>query len=95
MAGADEVLAAKIGVHRHHEDEVERIEHYLEQGYRRRGVQGYACLCAGIMYQAHEALGMGLCLPVKGHDVGPGLQEPRDAPRFSLSTPGFVSNVSR
>jgi hypothetical protein len=42
----DEGLAAEARVHRHHQDQVEAVEHVLDRAFRRRGRQRHARLLA-------------------------------------------------
>ena len=70
-----EGLAAEAGVDGHHQDEVALVEHVLDRGGRRRGVERHAGLRAELADAREAAVEVRAGLGVDGDEVGAGGDE--------------------
>ena len=71
----DEGLAAKTRIDRHHQDEVEPVEHILDSAFRRRGIEGDPGLLAKVANSLQRAVEMLAGLRMNRHAVSAGLGE--------------------
>src|SRR5262245_8200677 len=75
VGGGDEALATKSGVYRHHEDQIEVVEHPVEDVGRRARVEGGARLRPELADLGQRPLQMRARLDVDGDLVGAGGRE--------------------
>ncbi len=74
----DEFLAAEPGIHAHHQDVVNKIEHFGQGFDGSSGIENYARLAAVGSNQVERAIKMNAGFLVDGHPVGSSFREYRD-----------------